>query len=202
MSEPGFATRARCQSFFARPALDVAPGLLGSHLSRDGVTLRVTEVEAYAGLDDPASHAYRGVTPRTQVMFGPPGHVYVYFVYGVHWAMNLVCGTDGVAAACLLRAGEVVAGEDDVRTRRGETVAFRQLARGPGNFTAALGVTGEDSGSSLWNATLTWAPPEEPVQHQTGPRVGVAAAGDRPWRYWIPGEPSVSAYRAHKRRRR
>lgn len=196
------ASRPAVEAFFRRPALQVAPELLGSVVSHGPVSLRLTEVEAYCGLDDPASHAYRGETPRTKVMFGPPGYVYVYFVYGVHWAMNLVCEHDGVAAACLLRGAEVIEGEDVARQRRGESTPSARLARGPGNLAAALGVTGTDSGRALWDGTLSWSPAPEPSAYEQGPRVGVAAAADRNWRFWIPGNPTVSAYRAHKRRHR
>lgn len=196
------ATTVECLRFFGRPAEVVAPELLGSYLSAGGVTVRLTEVEAYAGRRDPASHAYRGPTRRTQVMFGPAGRVYVYFVYGMHWAMNLVCGPDGVAAACLLRAGEVVAGADVARQRRGASPPDRALARGPANLTSALGLTGADSGTSLWDGPASWRPADAPVGYASGPRVGVAAAADVAWRFWLPGEVSVSAYRRHHPRLR
>ena len=126
--------------------LEVAPDLLGAtvrHLSPAGpVAVRLTEVEAYAGEADPGSHAFRGRTPRTAVMFGPPGRVYVYFTYGMHWCMNLVCGPEGEASAVLLRAGEVVEGADLAAARRTTAKSPRELARGPARLTVALGVDG------------------------------------------------------------
>lgn len=199
------AGRRTCEEFFGRPATEVAPELLGSIVSCGGVSVRLTEVEAYAGLADPASHAFRGATARTAVMFGPPGHVYVYFVYGVHWAVNLVCERDGTAAACLLRGGELVEGEEQARQRRGDSVDRHRLACGPGNLASALGVDGAMSGSSLWEGPITWsgrARGEGARQIETGPRVGVAAAAEQPWRFWLAGEPSVSTYRRHVPRRR
>ncbi|MGH3494061.1 MAG: DNA-3-methyladenine glycosylase [Sciscionella sp.] len=191
-----------CTAFFGRPAPEVAPELLGSFVSAGAVTIRVTEVEAYTGITDPASHAYRGPTPRTEVMFGPPGHIYVYFVYGAHWAMNLVCGAAGTAAACLLRAGEVVAGEEVARERRGEKPARHALARGPGNLARAMGIVGATSGTELWAGPVRWCPRAEPVEACHGPRVGVNSAAEVAWRFWIPGERSVSAYRKHTPRLR
>ncbi len=187
----------------------MAPELLGTTIASPDVTVRLTEVEAYSGEVDPASHAYRGPTPRNEVMFGPPGRVYVYFIYGMHWAVNLVCEHDGVASAVLLRAGEVVAGEEHARIRRG-AVPHRQLARGPGNLAAALGATGEMTGTTVWDGPLRWAPagvhPDNPHQSsdqvEVGPRVGVSTAADVPWRFWLPGDPTVSAYRKHQPRRR
>ncbi|MBA3308986.1 MAG: DNA-3-methyladenine glycosylase [Nocardioidaceae bacterium] len=195
------ATPRELETFFARPAATVAPQLLGSTVGCNGVTVRLTEVEAYAGVDDPASHASRGPTPRAAVMFGPPGRVYVYFVYGAHWAVNLVCHPDGVAGAVLLRAGEIIAGEASARLRRGERPARVQLARGPGNLASALGVTGAMTGSTLWDGPLVWAPASRPGEHQVGPRVGVTGGADAPMRMWLPGEPSVSTYKRSKRAR-
>lgn len=171
----------------------------------NGVSIRLTEVEAYAGLADPASHAFRGRTPRTAVMFGPPAHVYVYFVYGVHWAVNLVCESEGTAAACLLRSGQVVDGIEQARARRGASVPDARLARGPGNLASALGVVGTMSGTSLWSGPITWLGDRRPGAGQqvvSGPRVGVAAAVERPWRFWLAREPTVSTYRRHVPRRR
>ncbi|WP_250283336.1 DNA-3-methyladenine glycosylase, partial [Frankia sp. CiP1_Cm_nod2] len=134
--------------FYARPPLDVARDLLGVRLCRGGVVVRLTEVEAYGGRDDPASHAFRGPTPRCAVMFGPPGHLYVYFVYGMHWCVNIVCGPPGAAAAVLLRAGEVVEGAADAV--RGRTHLRRaELARGPGRLARALAVDGSLNGADL-----------------------------------------------------
>ncbi|PID96574.1 MAG: 3-methyladenine DNA glycosylase [Actinomycetales bacterium] len=127
------------RAFFERPVLQVAPELLGARISLDGVTVRLTEVEAYGGGDDPGSHAFRGRTPRTEVMFGPPGGLYVYFTYGMHWCANLVCGPEGHASAVLLRAGEVVQGRELAASRRPGS-AVRDLARGPARLTRALGL--------------------------------------------------------------
>ena len=131
--------------FFERPVLEVAPDLLGAHVSHRGVTIRLTEVEAYDGPNDPGSHAYRGLTPRTGVMFGPPGGLYVYFSYGMHWCANLVCGSEGTASAVLMRAGEVVEGIEVARSRRGGVVD-RDLARGPARLAQALGLSREQNG--------------------------------------------------------
>ena len=148
------------RAFFARPVLVVAPELLGCHISHAGVTVRLTEVEAYAGSNDPGSHAYRGPTPRTRVMFGEPGGLYVYFTYGRHWCVNLVCGSLGAASAVLLRAGEVVAGLDLARSRR-PGVVDRDLARGPARLTMTLALGRDQNGldTTATNSALTvrWA---------------------------------------------
>lgn len=192
--------------------LDVAPLLLGCLLEHDGVVLRLTEVEAYAGTADPGSHAYRGPTPRTEVMFGPAGHLYVYLSYGMHRCVNVVTGTDGQASAVLLRAGEVVLGADRARERRqagrSTAVAERDLARGPGRLTAALGIGAEHDGLDLLRpgapVRLLHGDPVPARSVRTGPRVGVAGDGGDgavfPWRFWVDGEPSVSVYRPATRR--
>jgi len=192
------------------PVLQVAPRLLGGLVHAGGVTVRLTEVEAYAGADDPGSHAFRGRTPRTAVMFGPPGHAYVYFTYGMHWCLNVVAGPDGTASGVLLRAGEVVDGLDVARERR-PGVRDRDLCRGPARLTRTLAVTGAHGGVDLLaggdgddglGLRLAFAP-EPGGRVRSGPRVGVVGAGAaRPWRFWLDGEPSVSPYRAAVRRTR
>jgi DNA-3-methyladenine glycosylase len=184
----------------AGPVEEAAPRLLGCLLTYAGVTVRITEVEAYSGEGlDPASHAHRGPTPRTEVMFGPPGRAYVYFSYGMHWCLNVVCGPPGVAAAVLVRAGEVVAGLGDARERRPAARSDRELARGPARLCAALGVGGGCDGLDLLSAAsplrLLAADPVAPVAVRVGPRVGISRAADIPWRFWIEGDPSVSRYR-------
>jgi DNA-3-methyladenine glycosylase len=186
---------------------EVARSLLGWEVAADGVRVRLTEVEAYLGGRDPASHAYRGRTPRNAVMFGPAGHAYVYFVYGAHHCVNVVCGPPGEAAAVLLRAGEVVDGLPRARARRPTARTDRELARGPGSLVRALGVDASANGTSMVDGTgpmrlLTPAAPVDPALVRSGPRVGVAAAHDVPWRFWLSGEPRVSAYRRHTPRRR
>ena len=180
----------------SRPAEQVAPDLLGCRLVRAGVTVRLTEVEAYAGESDPASHAFRGRTPRTEVMFGPAGTFYVYFVYGMHWCANLVTGPDGTASAVLLRAGAVEDGADLARSRSpGRRDA--QLARGPAALARVLGLRREQSGEPAVLLPRTEAPPIT-----AGPRVGVRAGADTPWRFHVTGDLSVSAFRAAAPRRR
>ncbi len=190
----------------ARPALDVAPDLLGwtlRHTTDEGtVTVELTEVEAYAGEGDPASHAYRGRTQRNEVMFGEAGRLYVYLSYGMHWCCNVVTGPDGHASAVLLRAGKVVEGAGLARRRRGERTKDRSLARGPGCLCQALGLNREHNGVDLLSSeTLALRPgePVEPSRIASGHRVGVSLAHDVPWRFWLVGEPSVSAYKRSPR---
>jgi DNA-3-methyladenine glycosylase len=191
------------------PAVTVAPRLLGAVLASDvggeAVAVRLTEVEAYEGVDDAASHAYRGRTPRTQVMFGPPGHLYCYFTYGMHWCANIVCGKDGIAAAVLLRAGEVITGVDVARERRPAARRDADLARGPARLATCLGLGAEHNGLDLLDESslvrLTSIPARRSHAIAVGPRVGITAAADRPWRFWLSGEASVSVYKAGGRRR-
>ena len=196
--------------FYARPVLTVARDLLGALVDRetaDGVvTLRLTEVEAYDGAKDPGSHAYRGQTPRNATMFGPPGHLYVYFTYGMHWCMNLVCGPPGTAAAVLLRAGTVVAGTELARRRR-PGATDRDLARGPARMTKALGVDRELDGVDVTDPAaplrVRAGVPVSSDAVAVGPRTGVGgeAAGYH-WRFSVLGEPTVSPYRPAAPRRR
>jgi DNA-3-methyladenine glycosylase len=204
------------RDFFARHAVAVAPDLLGcvlEHQTEAGlVAVELTEVEAYAGRSDPASHAYRGKTRRNAVMFGPPGHAYVYFTYGMHFCVNMVClGEEGSASAVLLRAGAVIAGEDLARARRirgAGSVAWRDLARGPARLCQALGIGRELNGADACAAESPLrvcggaGNPARSVKIATGPRVGVSSAADIPWRFWVDGDPTVSAYRAHTPRQR
>lgn len=180
------------------PVEQAAPRLLGARLSHAGVTVRLTEVEAYAGATDPGSHAYRGRTPRNAVMFGPPGRLYTYFTYGMHVCANVVCGPEGEASAVLLRAGEVVAGLAIARGRRMGS-SDRDLARGPARLCRALELTLDHNGARLDEPDLRLCLGEPPSRVRTGPRVGLRGAPERPWRFWLEGEPTVSAYRPAKR---
>ena len=192
------------EAFFGRDVLTVAPELLGRRVVSRGaageVVVELTEVEAYAGPDDPASHARRGPTPRSAVMFGPPGRLYVYFSYGMHWCVNVVCGPAGTASAVLLRAGRVVEGHDLARRRRPAARVDRDLARGPARLAAALGIDKALDGAPLHGAVEVHGHPAGQERVRTGPRVGVSGAGGDgsafPWRFWLDGEPTVSAYRA------
>jgi DNA-3-methyladenine glycosylase len=213
------------REFFARSALEVAPAVLGcvlEHETAEGlVAVRITEVEAYMGAGDPASHAYRGRTARNGVMFGPPGHAYVYFTYGMHFCVNMVCLTPGTASAVLLRAGEVIAGEELARTRRQPVgraattdVRDRDLARGPARLCQAMAIDRALDGADVCDpsSSLRMLAGEgalsdgassdgASVEVCTGPRVGIREAADRPWRFWLAGDPTVSVYRAHVPRR-
>jgi DNA-3-methyladenine glycosylase len=182
----------------AGPAEQVAPRLLGASLTHAGVTVRLTEVEAYAGAADPGSHAYRGRTARNEVMFGPAGRLYVYFTYGMHTCANVVCGPDGTASAVLLRAGEIVDGIAWARERRVGS-RDRDLARGPARLCQALDITLEDYGADLAGGDFELRLGEPVTDYAAGPRVGLRGAPERPWRFWLPGEPTVSAYRPAKR---
>ena len=217
MTRPSRPTR----DFFVDQALTVAPKLLGavvSVASAEGtVRVRITEVEAYHGVGttgpyDPGSHARTRRTDRNASMFGPPGHAYVYFTYGMHHALNLVCSPDGIASGVLLRAGLVVDGEDLARARRAATrnaaspdrpLPHHALARGPGNLAASLGLTREThDGLDLFTLPFDLELPDSaPGPIASGPRVGVSGQGGShafPWRFWISGDRTVSAYRPGK----
>jgi len=182
----------------------VAPRLLGATLTHAGVSLRLTEVEAYAGPDDPGSHAYRSRTARNAVMFGPAGRLYTYFSYGMHVCANVVCGPDGTAAAVLLRAGEVVVGEPLARARRPAATAARDLARGPARLTQALAIGPDDKDADLLSpsSSVRLHRGPAPSSVSVGPRVGISVATDLPWRFWETDAPSVSVFRAGGKPRR
>ncbi|MEU8226424.1 DNA-3-methyladenine glycosylase [Kribbella sp. NPDC048915] len=228
----------------AGPVVEVAPQLLGmvlrSTTESGTVAVRLTEVEAYDGPNDPGSHAYRGETPRNAVMFGPPGFLYVYFTYGMHFCMNVVVGPAGKPSAVLLRAGEVIEGIELARSRRGVEPAARtvfnqtsaavngarpglrgvrpgpvakrpaanpdrDLARGPARLCVALGIGREGNGADLLakNSPIQLLDgPGFDGEPSTGPRVGLREAADRPWRFWIPNDPTVSPYRPHVPKKR
>jgi DNA-3-methyladenine glycosylase len=176
------------------PVLEEAPRLLNAVLRHGDVAVRITEVEAYDGANDPGSHAYRGPTRRNAVMFGRPGHLYCYFTYGMHVCCNVVCGPEGTPSAVLLRAGEVVDGIGLARERRPRS-SDRDLARGPARLCRALDIQLTHDGTDLAAGPITLTLGEQATAVSTGPRVGLRHAPDRPWRYWITGERSVSAYR-------
>lgn len=173
---------------------DVAPRLLGCHLTHGPVTLRITEVEAYGGSDDPGSHAFRGRSPRNASMFGPPGTLYCYRIYGIHVCANVVVGPPGRGAAVLLRAGEVVTGHELARERR-SGVAARDLARGPARLCVAAGISMDLDGRSLEDGPVRFEARTSAPEVSSGPRVGLRQAAERPWRFWISGDPTVSPYR-------
>jgi DNA-3-methyladenine glycosylase len=198
------ATRLR-RAFYERDALAVARDLIGCvfvHSSAAGAAaLRLVEVEAYRGSLDPGSHGYRGMTERTRVMFGPPGRLYVYFTYGMHWCANIVCGRAGECEAVLLRAGEPVAGLELMRSRRGH-VPDRVLAAGPARLAQALGITGEHNGASvlrgpfgLYEDGLTPALRAAEVTQTVRVGLGPGRGDDLPWRFVVAGHPYASRRR-------
>ncbi|MER7022960.1 MULTISPECIES: DNA-3-methyladenine glycosylase [Streptomyces] len=199
-------------AFFDRPVLEVAPDLLGRTLVRttpDGpIELRLTEVEAYAGERDPGSHAYRGRTPRNASMFGPPGHAYVYFIYGMWFSLNFVCGPEDHASGVLVRAGEILTGTELARARRPKARRPHELAQGPARLATALDIDRTLDGTDLCTGpgaplSVLHGRPPAPELVRSGPRTGVGGDGAaHPWRYWIEGEPTVSRYRPHVPRRR
>ena len=186
-------------------ALHVAPKLLGarlSHATEEGnVTVRLTEVEAYAGDGvDPGSHAYRGPTRRNKMMYGPPGSLHTYFIYGMHVCANIVCSPAGTPSAVLLRAGEVIEGQDLARARRGPQTSSRDLARGPARLAISLGIELDQAGQDLRLPPfrLELAPPLVSTSVGVGPRTGlsgIAGTEEFPWRFWIKGDPTVSPYK-------
>lgn len=197
---------------FTHPADVVAPQLLGRVFCHAGVAIRLTEVEAYLGSEDPASHAFRGPTRRNAPMFGPGGRMYIYISYGIHRAGNIVCGPEGTGQGCLLRAGEVLHGSRLAAQRRSLPPDSPRLARGPGNLGAALGfhvkhnhapvhqrpLRPDDANPAdfhLLSASVPGESEQEPVEWVAGPRIGISRNTDAPLRFWIPGHPSVSARR-------
>jgi DNA-3-methyladenine glycosylase len=184
------------RSFFAPDAWLVAPLLLNKVIVQGDRSARIVEVEAYAGADDPASHAYRGSTARNAAMFGPPGHLYVYFTYGMHWCANAVCGAEGGASAVLLRAAEPLTGLDDMRAARFAARRDRDLANGPAKLCQAMGIDGDHDGLDLVVAdqgvTIVddgTAPPPDPG---VSPRIGLRVGVETPWRWYVPDDPNVS----------
>ena len=187
------------RALLERPSVEVAPLLLGAIIHGRGVSVRITEVEAYLGEVDPGSHAFRGETPRNRVMYGEPGHLYTYFTYGMHVCANVVCSPLGTATAVLLRAGEVVDGLELARERRTTSRTDADLARGPARLVVALGIALADDGLDLESGEITLEFARERSGFAQGPRTGVAGAGgsaDYPWRFWIPDDPTVSPYKA------
>jgi DNA-3-methyladenine glycosylase len=189
------------RAFYDRPVTRVARALLGRVLVHDSPRGRlaglIVEVEAYRGADDPASHAFRGPTRRNAVMFGPPGHAYVYFTYGMHHCLNLVTGPPGVASAVLVRALEPRLGIEAMEASRGVSVRER-LARGPGCVAQALGLDRRHDGLDLTRGPL-WVSDREPERGGrsvgVSPRIGIRLAAERPWRFFLRGNPFVSGRR-------
>ncbi|MEJ3655388.1 DNA-3-methyladenine glycosylase [Actinomycetes bacterium KLBMP 9759] len=204
----GRARRERELTLLDRGELAVDPlpaavRLLGCTLESDTpdgtVAVRLVEVEAYRGADDPASHSFRGRTPRNAVMFGPAGHLYVYFVYGMHFCANVSCLDVDEPGGVLLRAGEVVSDLTTAHVRRPTARKAADLARGPARLAALLGLGRAQNGLDVTDPTspvrLHAGEPVAPAAVRSGPRVGVAAAHDLPWRFWLDGSPAVSQYR-------
>jgi DNA-3-methyladenine glycosylase len=199
------------RAFFDRTAEEVAADLLGQVIARDSpegrVAVRLTETEAYGGVGaDPGSHAHRRLTARNASMFGAPGTLYVYFTYGMHWCVNVVTGPVGEASAVLLRAGDVVDGFDLARARRPAARRDVDLARGPARLAQCLGLDRDADGTDLLDgsgpASLSAGPAPAAGLIRSGPRVGVTGGHETPWRFWVDGEPTVSAYRPAVRRSR
>ncbi len=195
--------RPLARPFYARDSRQLAPLLLNKVLMRgtgaDRVEARIVEVEAYAGTQDPASHAFRGPTARNKTMFGAPGHLYVYFTYGMHWCANVVSGTDGIASAVLLRAGAPLAGIDLMRQRRGPDRRHRELCAGPARLAQAFGITGADDGTDLVRGPIRLIDDGIPPPSRPGRSVRIGlreGRGDQhPWRWFVRNDPNVSRTR-------
>lgn len=174
----------------------MAPELLGKVLVLGACAGRIVEVEAYAGAEDPASHAYRGPTRRNATMFGRPGHLYVYFTYGMHWCANAVTGPAGAGHAVLLRALAPLAGQDVMAHRRRAARRSRDLCSGPARLCQALGITGDLDGSDLTRRgrDVPWIGDdgEEPPPMGVSPRIGLTKGVERAWRWYVVGDPNLS----------
>jgi DNA-3-methyladenine glycosylase len=180
--------------FYLRPAVQVARELLGKILEFDGVSGRIVETEAYLGEDDGAAHSARGITPRTRIIFGPPGHAYVYFIYGMYDCLNIVCEPEGIAGCVLIRALEPVSGLDQMRTRRPVARRDEDLANGPGKLTRAMGIKIAHNGVDVTKGPITIHAPEraERFEIATSPRIGITKSADLPLRFFIRDNPWVS----------
>ena len=195
--------RPLARRFYARDSRALAPLLLDKVLvsgtGPDRVAARIVEVEAYAGAEDAGSHAFRGPTPRNQTMFGPPGRLYVYFTYGMHWCANVVSGDDHTASAVLLRAGAPLAGIERMRQRRGPNRTDRELCAGPARLTQALGITGDDDGNDLVRGPIRILDDDVPPPGRPGRSVRIGlreGRGDQHrWRWFVRGDPNVSRLR-------
>jgi DNA-3-methyladenine glycosylase len=182
---PGLLPR----SFYARPAAEVAPALLGKILTHSESSGRIVETEAYLGVIDAAAHAFRGVTPRTRVLFGPPGHAYVYLIYGIYNCLNIVAEPEGAAGCVLIRAVEPLAG-------------ITRSTDGPGKLTRALGITLKHNGCDVTRGPITVSASERGERFNIGvsPRIGITKAADLPLRFFIEGNRFVSGFRTGRRR--
>lgn len=182
------------REFYLRPAPQVARALLGKILAFEETSGRIVETEAYLGVDDGAAHSARGVTPRTRIIFGPPGHAYVYFIYGMYDCLNIVCEPEGVAGCVLIRALEPLTGLDRMRSRRPAALKDDDLANGPGKLTRALGIKIAHNGVDVTHGPITIHAPEhtERVEIATSPRIGITKAADLPLRFFIKGNRAVS----------
>ena len=195
--------RPLARRFYTRDSRELAPLLLNKVLVHgtgvDRAAARIVEVEAYAGSEDPASHAFRGPTARNQTMFGPPGRLYVYFTYGMHWCANVVCGTNGTASAVLLRAGAPLAGLETMRDRRGPGRTDRELCAGPARLTQAFGITGTDDDTDLIRGSIRILDDATPPPTRPGRSVRIGlreGRGDQDrWRWFVEGDPNLSRTR-------
>jgi len=179
------ASQLLTQDFYSHPATDVARACLGKILVHGKTAGRIVEVEAYLGVDDMAAHSYRGVTPRNKVIFGPPGHAYVYFIYGMHECLNFVCEPEGQAGCVLIRAIEPLTGIETMFKRRAKTKRVRDLASGPGKLTQALAITRKLNGSSLVDGPITVRRlfDEPTFKIDVTPRIGITKCADWPLRF-------------------
>ena len=182
------------RTFYLRSAPRVASELLGKILVFENASGRIVETEAYLGEDDGAAHSARGITPRTRVLFGPPGHAYVYFIYGMYDCLNVVCEPEGIAGGVLIRALEPISGLDQMRQRRPAARRTEDLANGPGKLTRALGIKISHNGIDLTKGPITIHAPEraEPFEIATSPRIGITKSADLPLRFFIKDNPCVS----------
>ena len=183
------------RAFYRRDPREVAPEMLNKILlGPDRCAARIVETEAYCGPIDEAAHTFRGRTPRNATMFGPPGHLYVYFTYGMHWCANTACGEEGEGVGVLLRAAEPLAGLERMRARRPRATSDRALCSGPARLCQAFGITGADDGTDLVRGAFRIMsdgvpPPPDPV---VGPRIGISRAVDAPWRWHVGDSTHVS----------